>query len=96
MKTKYFVDSKGNYLGAFTGSEPKEATIEVPEAPDDARQKWNGKSWGAPAVPYAERRRKALPSVGDQLDMQYWDAVNGTTHWVDLIASVKQANPKPV
>ena len=28
-------------------------------------------------------------SVGDQLDMQYKDAVNGTTTWKDHIAAVK-------
>ena len=34
-------------------------------------------------------------SVGDQLDMQYKDAVNGTTTWKDHIAKVKADNPKP-
>jgi hypothetical protein len=33
-------------------------------------------------------------SIGDQLDMQYKDALNGTTTWVDHIAAVKAANPK--
>jgi len=31
---------------------------------------------------------------GDQLDMMYWDEVNGTTTWKDHIAAVKAANPK--
>ena len=35
------------------------------------------------------------PSIQDQLDMQYWDAVNGTTTWKDAIAQVKADNPKP-
>ena len=34
-------------------------------------------------------------SVGDQLDMQYKDAVNGTTTWKDHIAAVKAKYPKP-
>ena len=34
-------------------------------------------------------------SVGDQLDMQYWDLVNGTTTWKDHIAAVKAKYPKP-
>jgi len=34
-------------------------------------------------------------SVGDQLDQQYQDAVNGTTTWKDGIAAVKAAHPKP-
>ena len=38
---------------------------------------------------------RVYPSIGDQLDMQYWDAVNGTTTWKDAIAQVKADNPKP-
>tara|TARA_R100000353_G_C6341519_1_gene150512 strand:- start:145 stop:462 length:318 start_codon:yes stop_codon:yes gene_type:complete len=34
-------------------------------------------------------------SIGDQLDMQYKDAVNGTTTWKDHIAAVKAKYPKP-
>ena len=37
----------------------------------------------------------AYGSIGDQLDMQYKDAVNGTTTWKDHIATVKSDNPKP-
>ena len=41
------------------------------------------------------QRDRQYPSIGDQLDMQYWDAVNGTTTWKDAIAQVKADNPKP-
>jgi len=41
------------------------------------------------------QRDRQYPSIGDQLDMQYWDAVNGTTTWKDAIAKVKADNPKP-
>ena len=34
-------------------------------------------------------------SIGDQLDQQYKDAVNGTTTWKDAITAVKAAHPKP-
>ena len=34
-------------------------------------------------------------SVQEQLDMQYWDAVNGTTTWKDHVAAVKSKYPKP-
>ncbi len=34
-------------------------------------------------------------SIGDQLDQQYKDALNGTTTWKDGIAAVKAAHPKP-
>ena len=33
--------------------------------------------------------------IEEQLDMQYWDAVNGTTTWKDHIAAVKAKYPKP-
>jgi hypothetical protein len=38
---------------------------------------------------------RVYPSMQDQLDMQYWDSVNGTTTWKDAIAAVKTENPKP-
>jgi len=44
---------------------------------------------------YKEDRAKSFASTGDQLDMQYWDAVNGTTTWKDHISKVKSDNPKP-
>jgi len=42
-----------------------------------------------------ENRQNAYASIADQLDMQYWDSVNGTTTWKDHIAKVKSDNPKP-
>ena len=42
-----------------------------------------------------EARVLAYGSTGSQLDMQYWDSVNGTTSWADHIAQVKSDNPKP-
>lgn len=41
------------------------------------------------------QRDRKYPSIQEQLDMQYWDSVNGTTVWADTIAAVKAANPKP-
>ena len=47
------------------------------------------------AKQYQRDRAKAYPSIQDQLDMQYWDSVNGTTTWADAIAAVKTEHPKP-
>jgi hypothetical protein len=44
---------------------------------------------------YKVARQSAYASIQDQLDMQYWDNVNGTTTWKDHIAQVKSDNPKP-
>ncbi len=41
------------------------------------------------------QRDRLYPSIGDQLDMQYWDQLNGTTTWKDAIAKVKSDHPKP-
>ena len=57
---------------------------------DLADSKWNAQQFG-----YVQARQEAYGSIGDQLDMQYKDAVNGTTTWKDHIATVKSDNPKP-
>ena len=44
---------------------------------------------------YSRKRVEQYASIEDQLDMQYWDSVNGTTTWKDHIAKVKSDNPKP-
>ena len=40
------------------------------------------------------QRDRVYPSIQEQLDMQYWDSVNGTTTWKDAVAKVKSDNPK--
>ena len=44
---------------------------------------------------YQRDRATAYPTIQEQLDMQYWDKVNGTTNWEDAIAKVKSDTPKP-
>jgi len=44
---------------------------------------------------YRDDRRAAYGDIGDELDMQYWDLVNGTTTFRDHVAAVKAAHPKP-
>lgn len=51
--------------------------------------------WDADNALYKLNRAKAYPSIAEQLDMQYWDSVNGTTTWADAIAAVKAEYPKP-
>ena len=67
----------------------------------------NGKAWissgvektvDAAAVALKKvqlKRASAYPSLQEQMDMQYWDSVNGTTTWKDAIAKVKSDYPKP-
>jgi hypothetical protein len=44
---------------------------------------------------YKTARQEAYGSIAEQLDMMYWDNVNGTSTWQDHIAQVKTDNPKP-
>ena len=46
------------------------------------------------AKQYQRDRAKAYPSIQEQLDLQYWDKVNGTNKWQDAINAVKQKYPK--
>ena len=43
---------------------------------------------------YDELRASEYPSREDQLDMMYWDKVNGTTTWEDTIKAIKDKYPK--
>ena len=43
---------------------------------------------------YVEKRATAYKSVQDQLDMIYWDKVNGTNYWVEYINKIKLEFPK--
>ena len=57
---------------------------------DLANSKWNDQQFG-----YIQARQEGYGSIAEQLDMMYWDGVNGTTVWADHIAKVKSDNPKP-
>ena len=58
------IDSSGNKI-----------TLEQSKI-DTARTELNTE---AAAIKYKSDRAAAYPSIGDQLDMQYWDKKNGTT-----------------
>jgi hypothetical protein len=47
------------------------------------------------AQDYARTRAKKYPSWQEQMDMQYHDAVDGTTTWQDAVKAVKDAHAKP-
>lgn len=73
LKTKYCVDSKGVFLGAFAGV-GESVGIEVPVPPVHALDKWSfsEKKW-IPYEPTAEEKRKVaytneLGNPGDQFD----------------------------
>jgi ribosome-interacting GTPase 1 len=43
---------------------------------------------------YKDQRAVAYPSIQEQLDLLYWDKVNGTDNWEQAIAAVKAEYPK--
>jgi hypothetical protein len=69
-----------------TQTQPTEAeiTVEVTrlQAEYDANQ-------------YQRDRAEAYPSLEEQADMQFHDAVDNTTTWKDAIQAIKDTYPKP-
>ena len=68
----------------FSQSDYDQAVVDL------ANSKWQDQQFG-----YIQARQEAYGSIAEQLDMMYWDGVNGTTTWSDHIAQVKADNPKP-
>jgi len=47
-----------------------------------------------PTLEILEKRKRAYPSIQEQLDLQYWDKVNSTDTWEQDINAVKAKYPK--
>lgn len=45
-------------------------------------------------IGYQQSREQAYPPIGEQLDMLYWDRVNGTNIWAETLTHVKEKYPK--
>tara|TARA_B100000287_G_C20633824_1_gene780893 strand:- start:296 stop:622 length:327 start_codon:yes stop_codon:yes gene_type:complete len=94
-----YLNKKPEMLGLSASNPPH--TINVWEGGDakptdeEINKGWTDYKAAQAAIKYKTDRADAYPSIGDQLDMQYWDKKNGTTTWVDAIAKVKADNPKP-
>ena len=80
-------DGSGAYIKEWNveGSKPTLEALEAYDAEGDAIRN---------AEIVSATRAQQYGSYGDQLDMMYWDEVNGTTTWKDHIAKVKADNPK--
>lgn len=71
-------------VGSFVAVSYSESAVEAKA--QELEAEYNAKQY---------QRDRQYPSIAEQLDMQYWDSVNGTTTWADAIAAVKAAHPKP-
>ncbi|WP_333631535.1 hypothetical protein [Agrobacterium cavarae] len=102
---RFFVDENGSYLGSYDGRNqdlPQEMAgrIEVPNAPQDARQKWDGEKWlevtPTPEMLTAELERRL--SLGFDFDFNDARGVHrfGTTpkdmeRWIQEVTPLAQA-----
>ena len=82
-------DGRGDYIKEWNVSSVAQPTEEQLNAVDSAADLSERQA----AVRAA--RRTAYGDLGDQLDMQYHDNVDGTTTWKDHVAKVKTDNPIP-
>ena len=60
----------------------------------DGRLYIKGTEPALPAPTYADLRAAEYPTLAEQLDMLYHDAVEGTAAWQDAITAVKEKYPK--
>ena len=75
----------GGEIVAFPGGIPNDSDINTWKTEYEAH---------LAATAYVGKRQAAYASIGDQLDMQYWDKINATSIWSDLITKIKSDNPK--
>ena len=66
----------------------------------DVEQAYNGNWYVSGYAPteleksYAEKRKAEYPAIGEQLDIIYWDKINGTNIWQNKITEIKAKYPK--
>ena len=79
----------GSYeILSYEHSEPQPTEKELNDKVAELQADYDAKK-------YQRDRATSYPSIQEQLDMQYWDAVNGTKKWQEAVAKVKTDNPKP-
>ena len=82
-------NGQGPYIKEWNVSGVAQPTDEQLNAVDSAADLSEGQAAARSA------RKPAYGDLGDQLDMQYHDNVDGTTTWKDHVAKVKADNPIP-
>lgn len=60
----------------------------------NGKRYFKGQEPTPPEPSYIDKRVAEYPSITDQLDMIYWDKVNGTNLWQNKIAEIKAKYPK--
>ena len=80
-------DGKGAYIAQWNSDQPQPTEAEIETAHAEWQAEYDSKA-------YARARAEAYAPIAEQLDMQYWDSVNGSRTWLDHIEAVKEAHPK--
>jgi len=80
-------DGDGVYIKEWNSASPQPTEAEIETADAEWQAEYDSQA-------YARARAKSYGSIGDQLDMQYHDAVTGSRTWLDHIEAVKEADPK--
>ena len=78
----------GAFVAKWNSASPQPSEAEIETAHAEWQAEYDSKA-------YARARAEAYASIADQLDMQYWDSVNGSRTWLDHVEAVKEAHPKP-
>ena len=80
-------DGDGAYIAKWNSASPQPTEAEIEAAHAEWQAEHDSKA-------YARARAEAYASIAEQLDMQYWDSVNGSRTWLDHVEAVKEAHPK--
>ena len=78
---------RGEELEWLDTEQTQPTTIEISDEVVRLQAEYDG-------LEYSRTRASEYLPIGDQLDMQYKDLINGTSTWKDHIAKVKSDNPK--
>ena len=80
-------DGDGVYIAEWKSDQAQPSVDEI----ETAHAEWQAEQ---DSKAYARARAEAYASIAEQLDMQYWDSVNGSRTWLDHVEAVKEAHPK--
>ena len=60
----------------------------------DDKKYFKGQEPTPPEPNYIEKRIAEYPPISEQLDLIYWDKINGTENWKNKISEIKAKYPK--
>ena len=100
----YIKEIKNHKIGDNTPFEnvAKAMNFEIVRDDTDIEIAYDGSMWergfapSAPEQTYVQKRIAEYPELTEQLDMIYWDKINGTNVWETIIGKIKNKYPKTV